>query len=288
MDLEEARLGLSKHQQTFGVDYSTADFTPTLCGLWGLRPPTQSLGRAITAVQELGHSCFGAAGQLEKALVFCPDAIGDVLWEDYPGDFAPLTANSEVRIKCSTVMPSVTPVCFASIFSGAPPEIHGIQAYSKPVLTVETLFDVAAEAGKQVAIVSSNNCSIDKIFRDRKVDYFSLRNAEMSFEFTKLLLRNSDYDLIISYDGSYDSSLHKTGGRSGESLQAMRTSIARFVELAGLSDAIWGGFNRLLTFTPDHGGHDNPETGRGGHGTDVYDDMVVNHFYRLRQAQPKH
>jgi hypothetical protein len=288
MDLEEARLGLTKHQQTYGVDYSTADFTPTLCGLWGLRTPAQSLGRAIAPVLELGHHCFGAAGQLEKALIFCPDAIGDVLWEDYPEDFAALTANSEVRIKSSTVMPSVTPVCFASIFSGAPPEIHGIQAYSKPVLTVETVFDVLAEAGKQVAIVASNNCSIDKIFRDRKVDYFSLRSSDKSFEFTKLLLHNSDYDLIVSYDGSYDSNLHKTGARSDEALQAMRNSIARFVELAGLIDAIWGGYNRLLTFTPDHGGHDNEETGRGGHGADVYDDMVVKHFYRLRQAQKKH
>lgn len=287
MDNEEARLGLSKHQQTYGVDYSTADFTPTLCELWGLRAPAQSLGRAIAPVLELARSFLDGRGVLEKTLVFCPDAIGDVLWEDYSEDFELLTANSEIRIKSSTVMPSVTPVCFATIFSGAPPEIHGIQAYSKPVLTVETIFDVFAEADKQVAIVSSNNCSIDKIFRDRKVDYFSLRSSEKSFELSKLLLRSSDYDLIISYDGSYDTSLHKTGARSEASLQAMRTSIARFVELAGLSDEIWGGYNRLLTFTPDHGGHDNEDTGRGGHGTDVYDDMVVNHFYRLRKAQEK-
>ncbi len=285
MDFEEEKLGLSQPQETYGVDYATADFTPTLCELWKLRTPKQSLGRAIEPVLELGRNFFGEEGQLEKSLIFCPDAIGDVLWEDYPQDFAALTANAEIRLKSSTVMPSVTPVCFATIFSGAPPQIHGIQAYCKPVLTVETIFDIFAEAGRQVAIVAKNNCSIDKIFRDRKIDYYSLRDNDRSFELTKLLLRNCDYDLIISYDGSYDSSLHKTGARSPESLQAMRTSIARYVELAGLCDEVWRGYNRLLTFTPDHGGHDNEETGRGGHGTDIYDDMVVNHFYRLRQAE---
>ena len=73
-------------------------------------------------------------------------------------------------------MPSVTPVCYGSIFSGAAPSVHGIQKYEKPVLQVETLFDVFPKAGKRVAIVCCNNCSIDMIFRKRQVDYYSFHS----------------------------------------------------------------------------------------------------------------
>lgn len=59
-------------------------------------------------------------------------------------------------------MPSVTPVCFASMYSGVMPEIHGIMRYEKPVLKIKTVFDALAAAGKRCAIVSTEGDSISK------------------------------------------------------------------------------------------------------------------------------
>jgi len=281
---KEMSNGLLKEMQTFALDFSIADFAPTLCSLWGLRQPKQCQGKEIEPVLKIAQEKFSSGSKLNKTLVFCPDAIGDVLWKAFPDDFAILSERTDIRVSSASVMPSVTPVCFASIFSGASPQVHGIQEYRKPVLTVETVFDVFVEAEKKVAIIAVNNCSIDKIFRERNIDYYSLTSNAKSFATCKLLLDNSDYDLIVCYDGGYDSSVHKTGCRSPESLAAMRCSIARFLELASLLEERWNKENFLLTFTPDHGAHDL-DADKGGHGTNLYDDMVVNHFYRFSPAK---
>jgi predicted AlkP superfamily pyrophosphatase or phosphodiesterase len=287
MDMvEDAANGLLEPMRTFRLDFSIADFAPTLCSLWGLQQPQQCQGKAIGPVLQVAREKLGADGKLSKTLLFCPDAIGDVLWKDFPDDFTALRENTDVRITSASVMPSVTPVCFGTIFTGASPQVHGIQEYRKPVLTVETIFDVFVEDEKKVAIIAVNNCSIDKIFRDRKVDYYSLTSNAQSFAICKLLLDNLDYDLIICYDGGYDSSVHKTGCRSPESLAAMRLSIARFLELTSLLEERWSQEDFLLAFTPDHGAHDL-EDGKGGHGSNLYDDMVVNHFYRFSPAKKR-
>ncbi|NMA20709.1 MAG: hypothetical protein GX927_09025 [Lentisphaerae bacterium] len=279
MNTEKNAAGLTDPMQKFGLEYSIADFTPTICSLWGLPCPQQNQANAIQPVLQAAQRILGAGRKLTKTMLFCPDAIGDVLWKAYPEDFAPLHEIADVRVPVASVMPSVTPVCFASIFSGASPQVHGIQEYCKPVLTVNTIFDVFAAAGKKVAVIATNNCSIDKIFRDRPIDYYSLSRNERAFETCKILLSSQlDYDLLLCYDGGYDSSLHKTGCRSEASLAAMRTSIRRFSELASLLKQLWKKEDWLLTFTPDHGGHDL-ENGKGSHGTDCFDDMVINHLY---------
>ena len=43
----------------------------------------------------------------------------------------------------------------------------------------------------------------------------------------------------------------------------------------------WSGFDRLLAFVPDHGGHSTDNGIHGGHGTDLADDMLVSHYWRI-------
>src|SRR5258706_14345046 len=50
---------------------------------------------------------------------------------------------------------------------------HGIKRYERPVLSCDTIFDALARAGKKVAIVAVRDSSIDLIFRERPIDYFS-------------------------------------------------------------------------------------------------------------------
>jgi hypothetical protein len=110
---------------------------------------------------------------VSKFLVFAADAIGMQMNIAHPEDFSDVEKYASVVIPLRAVMPAVTPVNYASMFCGVPPAIHGIQAYEKPVLSVETIFDVMAAAGKNVAIVAVTDSSIDRIFRNRPIDYFS-------------------------------------------------------------------------------------------------------------------
>lgn len=275
-------------EEKYRTENSTGSVTPTLCRLCGVRPPKQCSARELPAVVDQGFKLFGGEGRAEKVLVYCPDAFGEAQCGRCPDAAARVKEIAGFRFRLATVMPSVTPVCFATIFSGAEPAVHGITAYAKPVLTVETLFDVLAEAGKNVAIVSGNGCSIDKIFRERDVDYFSLRTSRQTFECTRRLIAADRHDVIISYMPDYDENLHRTGQFSPTSLEAIARAADWFAELNADMEKYWAAYNRVLVFSPDHGGHAIDEA-TGGHGTDCAEDMVVNHFYRLRagKKQPR-
>jgi hypothetical protein len=43
--------------------------------------------------------------------------------------------------------------------------------------------------------------------------------------------------------------------------------------------------NRLVVFAPDHGAHLDPETGKGSHGLDIYEDMVIRSFWGIYPSQ---
>ncbi|NLZ60235.1 MAG: hypothetical protein GX901_06200 [Lentisphaerae bacterium] len=278
--------GLSVPQATYGVPHSIADLTPSLAALWGLRKPAQCQAKVIPALLKAAREKLGAGQKLQKTFFFCPDAIGDVMLRDFPGEFSYLQEHADIRVRSTAVMPSVTPVCFSSIFTGAAPATHGVVtgARPRPILTVETLFDVLIEAGQEIAIVASNNCSIDRIFRDRSMDYYSTRGNAQSFELCQLLLERYDYDVIVCYDGGYDSFSHKFGSRAKESFAALRASLERFKLLDERLAETWKEYNYMLTFTPDHGNH-NYREGKATHGYDMYDDMVINHFYKIAGAQ---
>lgn len=271
---------LTEPMKKYQLDYSIGDVTPTICTIGGVNIPKQNEGKPIKAVVDKARQIF-KNGTAQKILIYCPDAVGDIQRQNYPEDFLPVEKKSDFMFKSAGVMPSVTPVCYATIFSGAPPEVHGIKKYEKPILEVETIFDVFAQAQKNVAIISVNTCSIDTIFRRRPIDYYSFRNSQMAYKMARELICKSEYDLIIFYYFDYDKLQHRHGVYSPEALEKMREAIKCYAELADLTDIAWSEYDRVVAFTPDHGCH-NTEPTRGTHGSDVAEDMVVNHFYRLR------
>lgn len=279
-DLKAAQNEIKKYNDQYGRDHSIADLTPTICELMGIPCPAQCAATPIPGVIDQAGHIFNGNGKAEKVLLFCADAFGDYQRDNVPGPFERIQKVAGMRIKSVSLMPSVTPVCYGSIFSGTPPLVHGIQKYEKPVLTVETLFDVLAAAGRNVAIISSNNCSIDCIFRRRKVDYFSLRDGEAAFDITQRVLNEMDYDVVVSYMGSYDSKAHRTGLFSAESIAQLELGAERFEKLAATVDKVWAGKNRVLALVPDHGQHHISDT-KGGHGENSPEDMLVSHYYRI-------
>ena len=163
-------------QERFQTEGTLCDVAPTLAALWGLPPPAEAQGTPLPRVLQAAGERLPADTPLQRTLIFCPDAVGDIIHQAYPDYFANIQTVADIKTSCTSVMPSVTPVCFGSIFTGAMPAVHGIQEYAKPVIKIETLHDVFHNAGLRVASIAVNNCSIDKIFRDRKITYISARS----------------------------------------------------------------------------------------------------------------
>ena len=222
-----------------------------------------------------------AAFQGQKAdrlFLYNPDAIGAWVADKYAPFLKEVYAKCPFRLPLRTVMPSVTPVCFATIYSGTQPEVHGIQSYTKPVLTVPTLFDAAIAAGKKPVIISTNNASISQIFLEREMDYFICGSiSEVNAKAIELMLKD-EYDIYTVYNGNYDARMHKTGPESPESLAELRVNSHAF----GVFDSVirnhWKNHRTLAGFCMDHGCHEI-DGDCGSHGLDMPEDMEIDHFY---------
>ena len=254
-----------------------ASITPTICKLMDVDIPASlhamSLERATSYVHEKG------GGRCEKVLVFCPDAVGAFLFDKYPNDFNVIQEISPLKIELQSVFPSFTPVCFASMFTGLMPSQHGIKKYEKPILQCETLFDILVKHGKKVAIVAVKDSSIDLIFRGRPVDYYSEKYDAETVTKAMQLLSENKHDFILVYNQAYDDCLHESSPESSKAMKAFRQNIQNFEMLSDTFHQAWGKYSRSLIFAPDHGAHYNPEKRMGVHGTDLPEDMRVNHFF---------
>ena len=280
---EESSAVFKKFSQKYDRDYSIGDLTPTVCSFFGVKEPAECGATAIAPLVDQVARTMGE-GAMEKVVLFCCDAMGEHQREHFPEVFAAIEKVAPFRIPSVAVMPSVTPVCYGTIFTGAAPCVHGIQKYEKPILEVETLFDVLAEAGKNVAIIAINECSIDRIFRQRNVDYYSFRSDEQSFDCAMELINKNNCDLIVLYMNDYDKFQHKTGCFSPECTAKAKLAAERFEKLAEQLDKYSAHQNRALVFVPDHGGHLVDENS-GVHGFDIPEDMLVSHYYRLKAKQ---
>lgn len=271
-------------RKKYDTPFSIGDLTPTVCDLCGVPYPADCGGTAIAAVVDQGDKLMDGIGKTEKVLLFCADAMGEHQKKNFPEIFARIEKVSSFGFLSTAVMPSVTPVCYGTIFSGAAPCVHGIEKYEKVLLKADTLFDAFARAGKNVAICAYNDCSIDVIFRKKKVDYYSFRSDEAAFACAMDLMERSNYDLIVCYMTNYDHTMHLTGPFSGEAEAEAVKAADRYNAFVLQADKCWEKYNRAVVFVPDHGGHLVNEN-NGAHGTDTAEDMLVNHYYRIKPGK---
>lgn len=224
-----------------------------------------------------------AGAKAQRVLLYNPDAIALWLYQKYTRLFAPVIENTEMALPVYSVMPSVTPVCFASMYTGLNPEDHGIQAYVKPVLTVPTLFDAAIHSGHRPVIISTAGDSISKIFLERDMDYIICDTPEECNAKAEEVLKADKHDLIIVYNGNYDAFMHRYGPEAEEALAQLKHNAAAFDALCALARKAWAGKNGVIAFLPDHGCHEI-DGNLGSHGLDMAEDMNIIHFYRFFAA----
>ena len=263
---------------------SIASVTPTICALFGVEPPRDSGELPIDLVLvEAVRKLRG--GKVSKALIYAPDAIGEGLYQDYRSQFSGVKKAASLEVEMKSVIPTWTPVCFSSMFTGAQPAVHGIKKYEKPVLAVDTLFDALARSGKSVAIVAVKGSSIDLVFRNRKIDYYT-EEYDPQVEARVLdILNVKDYDLIVVYHQEYDDLMHGSTPRDPKALEAFRRHLKSFETITSAFNERYVHVNRVVAFTPDHGTHIDQTTGKGTHGTDSPDDMEVRHFWGINRGQ---
>lgn len=262
---------------------SIASVTPTVCSLFGVKPPRDSGAKPVDSVlEEAAKKLMG--GKIEKALIYAPDAIGEGLYRDYKKLFSGVKRMAPLEVETKSVIPTWTPVCFSSMFTGAQPEVHGITKYEKPVLGVDTLFDALAREKKTIAIVAVKGSSIDLVFRNRKIDYYT-EEYDPQVEARVLdILKAKDYDLILAYHQEYDDIMHGSTPRDPKALEAFRRHLKSFETLAAAFNERYASENRAVAFTPDHGTHIDPATGKGTHGTDSPEDVDVRHFWGINRG----
>lgn len=259
---------------------SIQSVTPALCRLLRVPVPALSVGPPPGSVTRAAHEIFSDR-PATRCLVFAPDALGDHLFAHLPTLLQPVLREAPLAVSLRSVFPPKTPVCFASMFTGAAPADHGIRKYERPVLRCDTLFDAFLRAGKRVALVAVADSSMDVIFRSRGIEYFSERYDPEVTARTLTLIEEDRHDLIVAYQQEYDDRLHERSTFAPEALLAAGRHVASFTRLAERAAHCWRGHDRVLLFAPDHGAHVNAGTGKGDHGENIPEDMLLKHFYGL-------
>lgn len=247
----------------------------TVLSLMGIRPSDDN----APANEQVIKMADGKTA--DRVVIYNPDAVATWLYEKYTDKFAKAEKVSDLAISMRSVMPSVTPVCFGSMYSGVMPEVHGITKYVKPVLKIETLFDKMLAEGKKCAIVSTAGDSISKIFLERDMDYFIYPHWRLVNRKALNLIKEDKYDLIVIYNPNYDTCMHANGPEGRVSLRALDRNIEFYGKMVDTIRRQKNDHTYFYGFCPDHGCH-RIDGGLGSHGLDMEEDMNTMHFYGIK------
>lgn len=266
--------------------FSLTHYAATICKLMGIEAPACADAPLDWACDILSDLCKDG---FDRVLIHNPDAVGMWLYQAYPDAFEPVLKNTQLTIPFKTVMPSVTPVCFGTMYTGAQPEVHGIQSYTKPVIKIDTFFDAVLRVGKKVAMIVTPDCSLARVFLERDIDFYHVATEEAAVVKAQELILKDEYDVICVYTFMFDTLTHRCGTESPETLEALYRQGVFFDTLVSTVKRRWKQHNTLVAFSPDHGAHDVPpgevkygSTGnihKGTHGTDSAEDLNILHYF---------
>ena len=223
-------------------------------------------------------------GKADRIFMYNPDAIAQWIYEKYSIYFDGVKKYTDIEVPLCSVMPSVTPVCFATMYTGTQPEVHGIRRYEKPVLRTDSIFDALIRAGKKPAIVAETNSSMSMIYLEKEMDYYIYDTVEEVNAKAKELILEDKYDFIAVYNGDYDSTMHKYGPEGDIPLEMLKLNCEAFEEFSILIKENWKKHNTLIGFAMDHGCHEI-DGECGSHGLDMEEDLNIVHLYGAYPAE---
>lgn len=252
-----------------------------LCEIMGVEKP-EAAASGNSQLIEYAEAQFNG-NNADRIFMYNPDAIARWIYNKYPNLLKEAINRTELTVEIDTVMPSVTPVCFATMYTGTQPCVHGIRKYEKPVLEIDTIFDALISSGKKPVIIAESKSSIAEIFLNRDMDYFIYDTIEEVNAKTVQVITEDKYDFIVVYNGNYDSLMHKWGPEGVNALAELRANSEIFGVFSVLIEKYWKNHNSLVGFAMDHGCHEI-DGECGSHGLDMDEDIKITHLYK---AYPK-
>jgi len=245
--------------------YDMTSVAPTVCRALGVRPPASAAGSPLSMVESMGGT--------ERLAVVVIDAFGVSTWRKAKDRTPTFNRLRELHgAVISSVMPSRTPVNFATMLTGADPAAHGITDREQP-LRLETVFDVVRETGG-VSATAARAKSSNGILVSPHADMPGVAASNLDSEVTEIALG-------MLYEGvsllwvqllDVDDAGHAHGPYSPESMGAARRADENLRQI--LDAARSEGYSVMAL--ADHGQHTSPEDAhRGVHGTDAPEDLEV-------------
>ncbi|MBE6762061.1 MAG: hypothetical protein E7551_07210 [Ruminococcaceae bacterium] len=252
-----------------------------LCYAMGIKVPDFSTMANKDLVKYIDETLSGE--KADRIFMYNPDAIAQWIFEKYPHFFTGVNERTDIKVPLCSVMPSVTPVCFGTMYTGTQPKVHGIKSYTKPVITIDTIFDALIREGKKPVILAYGDASLSKIYLERDMDYFHFADLdEVNAKAAELILSDK-YDFYVVYNGNYDAVMHKFGPESPEALAELRANARAYSTFDCLIKEHWKNHNTLVGFAMDHGCHEI-DSGSGSHGLDMEEDLNITHLYKIHKC----
>lgn len=251
-------------------EYSMVDIASTVSAVLQLPPPSQNKG---TPIQEIIASLTGVNG----VAVIVPDALGMYAWNLWKSEMPYLSSlHSQNSVALCSVMPSITPVNFATMVTGTDRTGHGVKTF-KDDFVCETLFDVIREAGHKSAGVGLDGYTGSELL-GRCADIWGNAGEGSDDNVVNKIIEIADDEkpeFLIAQLGRVDDVFHQYGPSSPSVVPMLKETDARLMKLVEhLKPEGYG----IIIFS-DHGQHDVTEPSedglKGNHGTDSPEDCIV-------------
>jgi predicted AlkP superfamily pyrophosphatase or phosphodiesterase len=246
------------------------DVAPTISAVLGLPAPAQAKG---TPVRETVADLTG----VRRVAVLAPDALGMYAWSLWKSEMPYLSSlHARNSITLRSVMPSITPVNFATMVSGTDLAGHGVHS-RKDDFACETLFHVVRKAKGRSAGVGLDGYTGSELL-GRCADISGNAGDGSDDAVADKIIEIADRDgpeFLIAQLGRVDDVFHRYGPSSSSVVPMLKETDVRLARLVEHLKPLGYG----VVILSDHGQHDVTEPSIGGykgsHGTDRPEDCPV-------------
>ncbi len=249
-------------------DFDMRWVAPTICRILGVRPPKSAETGPIDEV-------VWTMGNQRRLAVVVIDAFGASTWLATRAEtptFNALAYRHLLHLK--SVMPTITPVNFATMLTGASPESHGIRDRTEE-LKLETIFDILRYGGRLSATAARALSSLG-ILISPFADKPGIAESNLDEEVCSIAVDGlrEGVDLLWVQLLDVDDAGHMFGPLSPQGVEAAGRDDGHLRRIA--AEAYRGGYSLIVL--ADHGQHtivrDNGTQG-GWHGTEAEEDVRV-------------
>ena len=248
-------------------EYSMTCVCPTIAAALNVPVPSGATGEPIA------ETLADLAGS-GRIVVLAPDALGLSSLRHFANDMpflSALCANRMVALRA--VMPSITPVNFATMITGT--DLAGHNVRSKDMgFSCETLFDVLGANGLSAAGCGRPGYTGGELLARcaQHKGVARVPDDAGTEEVTLRIARESLPEFIITQIGGTDDHFHRFGPASDSARPKVQETDQRLQRLCGELGAL----GYAIIILADHGQHETGDPSHmGSHGTDSDEDCLV-------------